>query len=265
MARARDENAFAPDTPRASRRARAAPPQRVDAVPGARRQREPAGRRGCDDIGLVVDVQQPRVRRSTVLQPRCDVRFGRVVVRARLRASGRAGTAPRRRARSRPSCARCRCCSTSSDCRAVAQPGGVDHVQRHAFDLDRLAHLVARRARDRRDDRELGAGQRVQQRALADVRLARQHDRDAFAQQRALARAVEHRFDAFDDRVELPARVGPLQEIDLFIGEVERRFDQRAQLDERIACSARSRARTRPAANGWPSAPPLRCSRRSGR
>ncbi len=71
----------------------------------------------------------------------------------------------------------------------LAQPGGIDHVQRHAVDLDRLGHLVARGAGNRRDDRQLGAGQRVEQRTLADIRLAGQHHLDAFTQQGALASA----------------------------------------------------------------------------
>ena len=53
--------------------------------------------------------------------------------------------------------------------------GGVDHVQRHAFDLDGFAQAVTRGAGDRRDDGQLGTGQRVEQRALARVRRA--HDR----------------------------------------------------------------------------------------
>ena len=79
---------------------------------------------------------------------------------------------------------------------AFAQAGGVDDVDRHALDLDRLADLVARRAGRRRDDRQLGAGERVEERALADVRLAGEDDLDAVAQQGALARAREYRVDA---------------------------------------------------------------------
>jgi hypothetical protein len=47
--------------------------------------------------------------------------------------------------------------SSAMACRLAAQAGGVDHVQRHAFDLDGLADAVARGARDRRDDGQLGA------------------------------------------------------------------------------------------------------------
>ncbi len=54
-----------------------------------------------------------------------------------------------------------------------ADAGGVDDVERNALDLDGLADLVARGAGDRRDDGDVGAGQRIQQRRLADVRLAR--------------------------------------------------------------------------------------------
>ena len=108
-------------------------------------------------------------------------------------------------------------------------------MQRHAFDLDRLADLVARGAGNRRDDRELGAGQRIQQRALAHVGLAGDDDLDAFAQQRALARAVEQRIELLGDRGQSAARVGLLEKIDLFLGKIERRLDQHAQLDEPVA------------------------------
>jgi hypothetical protein len=53
-----------------------------------------------------------------------------------------------------------------------AQAGGVEHVQRHAFDLDGLLHHVARGAGNGGDDGQLGPRQRVQQAALAGVGLA---------------------------------------------------------------------------------------------
>ena len=70
---------------------------------------------------------------------------------------------------------------------AFAQASGVQHVQGHAFDLNGLLHHVARGAGNRGDDGQLGPRQRVQQAALARVRLARNDHLDAFAQQRALA------------------------------------------------------------------------------
>ena len=108
-------------------------------------------------------------------------------------------------------------------------------MQRHAFDLDRLADAVARGAGDRRDDRQLGAGQRVEQRALADVGLAGQHHADALAQQRALLRAVEQRVQRLADVAQLAAGIGLLQEVDLLLGKVQRRFDQHAQPHQTLA------------------------------
>jgi len=65
-------------------------------------------------------------------------------------------------------------------------------VQRHPFNLDGLLHLVARRSLDRGDDGQFDTGQGIQQRAFARIRLAGNHDLDAFAQQRALARMPQH-------------------------------------------------------------------------
>ena len=118
---------------------------------------------------------------------------------------------------------------------ALAQTGGVDHMQRHAFDLDGLLHLVARRARDGSDDGQLRACQRVEQRTLARVRLSGDHHLDALAQQRALLRTLHHRAKLRLQALQLPCRVGLFQKVDLFFGKVERRLDQHAQMDQRIA------------------------------
>ena len=112
----------------------------------------------------------------------------------------------------------------------IAQAGRVDHVHRHAFDLDRAADFVAGGAGNRGDDRELGPGQRVEQRALADVGLAGEHDGDAFAQQRALPRAVEHGVELHGNGLQPAAGVRLLQKVDLFFGEVERGLHEHAQL-----------------------------------
>jgi hypothetical protein len=118
----------------------------------------------------------------------------------------------------------------------IAQAGGVADVQRHAVDLDVAAQGVARGAGDGGDDGQLGAGQRIEQRALAHIGLAGQHHLESFAQQRALARALQHLFEALQQRRQLALHVGLLHEFDVFLlGEVERRLDEQAQLNERVA------------------------------
>ena len=145
------------------------------------------------------------------------------------------------------------------------QARGIDHVHRHAVDLNRLRDLVARGARDRRHDRQLGAGQRVEQRALAHVGLAGEHHVDALAQQRAAPRRAEHRVQPFVDaapggrwRRHAAGSRSPRRE--------NRASPRPASAARPAPRPARSpRARTRPPASGRPTARPLRCRRRSGR
>ncbi len=118
--------------------------------------------------------------------------------------------------------------------RVLAQAGGVDDVERNAVDLDRLAHAVARGAGNRRDDGQLGASQRVEQRRLAHVRLPGEHHRQSLAQQRTLARLFQHAREVAADAGQLAARVGGFEEIDLFLGEVERGLHQHAQVDDLV-------------------------------
>ncbi len=118
---------------------------------------------------------------------------------------------------------------------ALAQARRVDHVQRHALDLDGLLHLVARGAGDRRHDGQLRAGQGVQQRTLARVGLARDHHLDALAQQRALPRAPHHLRQRALQRRQLAMGIRLAQEIDLFLRKIERGLHQHAQVHQRIA------------------------------
>ena len=71
-----------------------------------------------------------------------------------------------------------------------AQSRGVDHRERNAVDLDLARDRVARRARNRRDDRDVLAGEPVEQARLADVGTPDQHHSEPVAQQRALRRAL---------------------------------------------------------------------------
>ena len=241
--------------------------QRVEAVAGARRQRDGvaalAGRRAAA-AGRPCCRHAAAARRPSAAARRCALR------RPRRRRSPRRVRSCRKSTASAPSIsaqARAMPMRSTSSLRlvVVAQAGGVDHVQRHAFDLDRLADLVARRAGDRRDDRQLGAGQRVEQRALADVGLAGDHDLDAFAQQRALARARQHRCPA-------PRRRRPAARA-RWPAAGSRSPPRGSRASPRPACAARRagraarppRSRRRRSASGWPSAPPPRCWRRSGR
>ena len=48
--------------------------------------------------------------------------------------------------------------------------------------------LVTRRSCNRGDDRNVGAGQYIQQRRLADIGLSGQYDMNAFPQKRTLCR-----------------------------------------------------------------------------
>ena len=250
VARAGDEHAFGRGCQPA--RASRALAQRVEAVAGAGPTATGRRRLGRNAAGrargrLVVDVQRAAAWRAG--RRAAIARLVGLVAGVVARASGRAGTAPRRRAdlvpvRSMPMR------STSSAARR-AQAGGVDHVQRDAFDLDRLADLVARGAGDRRDDGQLGAGQRVQQRALADVGLAGQHDVQALAQQRALARALANTASSASTMpASWPRASARLEEVDLLFREVERGLDQHAQVDQSASTSAcdllRERAGQRP-------------------
>ena len=119
-----------------------------------------------------------------------------------------------------------------------ADAGGVDDIERDALDLDRLAHLVARGPGNRCDDGHVGPGQRIEKRGLADIRLPDQHHIQAFAQQRALRRLAEHVLQRRDDPGELAACIRFFEEVDFFFREVERGFDQHAQIgglvDQRV-------------------------------
>ncbi len=117
----------------------------------------------------------------------------------------------------------------------VTQARSIDDVQRNAFDLDRLAQGVPRRAGDLGDDRPLLAGKLVQQAGLAHIRLAHQHHVEAAAQQGALPRAVEHAFELRAQFRQPRQRACLLQEFDLFLGKIQRRLDQHAQVDQAVA------------------------------
>ena len=134
--------------------------------------------------------------------------------------------------------------------RGLAKAGGVVHVERNARDDDPLAHHVARRTRDVGHDRGVGAGKAVEQARLPDVRCARDHQLDAVAQHRAAMGAGQGRSDRVAQRRETRRRLGGSEEIELFIRKIDRRLDERTQLDEPVTVAlhdSRELARERPA------------------
>ena len=116
-----------------------------------------------------------------------------------------------------------------------AQAGCVHDVQRHAFNLDGLADLVAGGAGHAGDDGQLSPGQRIEQAAFAHVGLAGQHHLQALAQQHALAGAGHHVGQGGVNGVELAVGVGTLQKVNLFFGEVQRGLHQRTQAHGALA------------------------------
>ena len=118
-------------------------------------------RRWRRQVSLVEDLQD--ALRVNALQPRADAGvFGGIAGSVQRPRSCRKSTTSASRWRS--NCARCRCARPRRRC--PAQAGGVDDVQRHALDLQALAELVARGARDGRDDGQLCPGQGIEQELL---------------------------------------------------------------------------------------------------
>ena len=113
-----------------------------------------------------------------------------------------------------------------------AQAGGVYNVNGHAVEGDLFAHGVAGGAGDVGYDGDVVARQGVEQAGFADVGRADGDDVHAFAQNRALFRAGEDGFQTTLQCLELAARVGGFEKVDVFFGEVQRGFDQHPQGDE---------------------------------
>ena len=116
----------------------------------------------------------------------------------------------------------------------LAQAGGVDQVDRHAFDADLLDDAIAGGAGDGGDDGDFGTGQRIQQAGLADVGGPGQHDVQALAQAGTVAGGGQQLAQGGVDGIELAGGVGALQEFDFFFGKVEGGFDQHAQVQQLV-------------------------------
>ena len=84
-------------------------------------------------------------------------------------------------------------------------------MQRHAFNLYGLRHLVARSASYGRNNGKLRAGQRIEQRAFACIGLPCNHHADAFAQQSALACLLADGLQLLFNALQLPSSIGLLQ------------------------------------------------------
>ena len=99
----------------------------------------------------------------------------------------------------------------------------------HAVEGDLFAHGVTGGAGDVGYDGDVVARQGVEQAGFADVGCADEDDVHAFAQNCALFRAGEDGFQTALQGLELAARVGGFEKVDVFFGEVQCGFDQHPQ------------------------------------
>ena len=116
-----------------------------------------------------------------------------------------------------------------------AQTRGIEHVQRHAVDVDALAQHVARGARQSGHDRRLVAGQAIEQARLAGIGAPGDDDGHAFTQQPALARTLLAATSKLIAHCLQPlgeCAIG--EEIDFLLRKIDRGLDIGAQLDQRL-------------------------------
>ena len=116
----------------------------------------------------------------------------------------------------------------------LPKPRGIVNVERNAGNHDALAQQIAGRARNVGHDRRVGARKPVEQTRFADVRRTRDHQLDTVAQHRAAMGVGEGRPDLAAQCREARCRLGRLAEIELLVRKVDRRLDERTQLDERV-------------------------------
>ncbi|MNM99146.1 hypothetical protein D3C81_1116970 [compost metagenome] len=116
----------------------------------------------------------------------------------------------------------------------AAQAGGIHYVQGHAVDVDMFAQDVPRGTGDIGDDGGLAPGQGVQQAGFAGIRPAGDDHRHAVAQQCALACFTQDSRQFVAYGIELVEHMAIGEEVDLFLGEIDGRFDVHAQLDELV-------------------------------
>ncbi len=105
-------------------------------------------------------------------------------------------------------------------------------MHRYTVDYQFVPQWVARGARNFRDNRDLIAGEAVEQTRLADVRLTDQYTSRAIAQNPALLRCAQN-FAEFRAQLCQPFEcVAPFNKVDLIVWKIQRRFRQRPQFDQ---------------------------------
>ena len=119
--------------------------------------------------------------------------------------------------------------SASDVVRGFAQSRGVEDVQRQAVDRDAFAQHVTRRAWRRGDDRGVVTGEAIQQAGLAGIRPARNDDRQAVTQQRALAGGFRKFGESLPHVPHALAESAVREEIDFFLGKIDGRLDPEPQ------------------------------------
>ena len=118
---------------------------------------------------------------------------------------------------------------------AVAQTGGIDHMQWHALNLNGLPNRVPGGSSNRRDDGQLSACQGIEQRGFARIGLPGNHHLQAVAQQRALPRLALQQRNLHTQARKLPMGVGLSEEVQLFFRKIQGRLHQHAQVHQGIA------------------------------
>ncbi len=114
----------------------------------------------------------------------------------------------------------------------------IQHVQRHAIDIDPLAHDVAGRTGNRSNDGGLVAGEFVQQARLAGVGTAGNDHGHSFAEQATLASALLNAVEVLANGLEPLGQLLVGEEVDFLFGEVYCRFDVSAQVNHRVGETA---------------------------
>ena len=116
----------------------------------------------------------------------------------------------------------------------VAQARRIEHMDGHAFNLNRLTQDVAGGASHRRDDGQFGARQGVEQRAFTCIGLPSNHQLQTIAQQRALLGLGGQGGGVVQQGLQLLGDLHVLDEIQIFFGEVQAGFDLHPQMHQRV-------------------------------